>query len=93
MPSADIKILRKDDPGPAFPGRGDPAVPAQEHWEVAIIEDGMLSGKGSVGIGFFLGDGTYVMAQTSLAVFANIVVAARAAFPDQFADGPLAASS
>lgn len=57
---------------------------------VAILEAGMSSGRPSVALRVTLDDATVVIVETSLALFAGAVIAARGAFPEAFAGGPLA---
>lgn len=88
MPSADIKIIRQNDPPPWDDGK--PFAVAQEHFECGLLEGGMSSGAPSVMMRFTLPDGSYVISQTSLGVFTSILAAARGAFPEAFDGGPFA---
>jgi len=49
---------------------------------VGALEGGMQSGKPSVAFGIDLGDGTWVLAETSLALFLGAADALRARFGD-----------
>lgn len=88
MPSADITVIKKGDP-PCWADLPDPQVHVPDmEMKVAIIEGGMASGRTSIAIRVEIG-GDVVIMETSLAILASIVVAARGALPDQFEGGPL----
>lgn len=97
MPSIEVKIVRE---GPdeaqesVFPEIGeDPSkivhVPGETPWKVAILNGGMASGQPSIGLVIPLPDGWTLVAETSLASWSAVTIAARAAFPWAFQGGPL----
>lgn len=95
MLQANIRILRRGQSIPAAEQATDfMEILSETPWEVAVIEDGTAAGNVSVAIMVETPDGQparHVLLQTSLAILANVVVAARAAFPDAFEVGhPLA---
>ena len=92
MPDIDIKIVRHD-ARPAWPELNeDPnLMVASDSWGLAIIEGGMASGKHSVALRLELPEVGMVIAQTSMAAWIAATCAMRGAFPEAFADGPLAA--
>jgi hypothetical protein len=89
MPSASLTIV---EPGssPVWP---DVDRATLEHvtgpLAFAVLAEGMSSGLPSVAIRVDLEDGRTVVAETSLALFTSVVVAARSRFPVAFAGGPL----
>lgn len=91
MPDIDIKIVRHES-RPAWPELNDNPnlMVASDSWGLAAVEGGMQSGKHSVALRLELpGVGT-VIAETSMAAWIAATCAMRGAFPDAFADGPLA---
>lgn len=58
-------------------------------WRVALLAEGMESGEPSVALCIRLPDGQEMIVETSLYAWSSVVIAARAAFPDAFANGPL----
>lgn len=92
MPDIDIKIVRHHD-RPAWPDLNDDPnlMVATGSWGMAIIEGGMQSGRHSVALRLELpGVGT-VIAEMSVAAWISATCVMRGAFPEAFADGPLAA--
>lgn len=92
MPDIRISIVRHDD-RPAWPDLNeDPNLyVATDSWALAAIEGGMTSGLHAVALRLELpGVGTCI-AQTSLAAWIAATCAMRGAYPEAFADGPLAA--
>jgi ribose 1,5-bisphosphokinase PhnN len=89
MPAASIAIVEQGDP-PVWP---DVDRAKLEHvtgpLAFAVLAEGMSSGLPSVAIRVDLEDGRTVVAETSLALLAGVVIAARARFPVAFAGGPL----
>lgn len=90
MPAADVKIVRDGDPPPWADLNPEDIVHVVDKMKVAVLENGMASGKPSIAIRIDLEDSA-VVAETSLEVFASFIVMARAAFPEVFEGGPLQA--
>lgn len=93
MPGADVRLMKRDDPGPLFPEvveAGFMEILPESTWKVALIEGGMASGKPAVALAIPTPDGrpeNYVIVQTSLEMLTMILGAARGAFPDFFRGG------
>lgn len=95
MLQANIRILRKGQSVPPEDQTTDfMEILSETPWDIAILEDGTAAGNASVAIMVETPDGVparHVLLQTSLALLANVVVSARAAFPEAFPpDHPLA---
>lgn len=94
MPGADVRIMKREDPGPLFPEvleAGFMQILPESDWKVALIEGGMASGNPSVALAIPTPDGrpeAYVIVETSLAILVTIIGAARGAFPEFFRGGP-----
>lgn len=58
-------------------------------WRVALLGEGMSSGLPSVALRLELPDGRTVIAETSVALWSSVTIAARARWPVAFAGGPL----
>lgn len=58
-------------------------------WHVIVLEGGMASGGPSIALRLDLENGDCVVAESSVALFSQIVVACRAKYPEVFAGGPL----
>lgn len=92
MPAVNIKVAHDDDEvaWPEINVENIVDVPDEAMWNVAIMEHGMGSGLPSVALNVRLPDGTEVVAQTSVAIWSSVTIAARGAFPEAFVGGPLA---
>lgn len=88
MPAMDLRIIRQGDP-PPWTDISEAIHLPDDTWKVAILEGGMTSGKPSLALRFELPDGKIVIAETSVAAWSAVTVAARGAFPDLFVGGPL----
>lgn len=91
MPEMDIRIHHPSD-DPIWPDLTSETVEQIDvEWQVVFVEAGMASGDPSVMLRLNRPDGAPVIAETSLALFAGAVIAARGAFPKAFEAGPLEA--
>lgn len=97
MPTIGVKIVREgphEPQEPAFPDLAQDLdnvvhVSGETPWRVAVLNGGMSSGLPSIALVIPLPDGRTVLAETSLANWSAVTVAARAAFPEAFHGGPL----
>lgn len=95
MPTIEVKIVREgphEDQEPVFPDLAqdrENVVHVVRTWRVAVLNGGMSSGLPSVALAIPLPDGRTVIAETSLANWTAVTIAARAAFPEAFLGGPL----
>lgn len=92
MPALDIRIVRRGDHPPLeeLTG-GKKLIHLGEGTSMAavLLEGGMASGAPSVALGIDLeATDSYIVAETSLALFISLMAAARGAFPEAFRGGP-----
>jgi len=85
----DLHIVRRGDPPPWNDDPDKIVHPLNPVWDVAILEGGTQAGKPSVALRVPLPDERVLIVETSLAIYAQVVIAGRAAFPEVFAGGPL----
>jgi hypothetical protein len=78
MPHLDIRICDKDQTGPAFPEPEYNDIPEGKLLAAAVLEDGMSSGKTSVGFIIEAASGK-VLVQTSAAILDGLTAAIRGA--------------
>jgi hypothetical protein len=94
VPAISLSIVRAGDPPPwSDLTEPDRYVAPGASWELAIFERGMQSGKPSVAlrVDYTPGGGPVIIFENSMAAWIAATAAMRGAFPEAFADGPLAA--
>lgn len=91
MPNIDIQIHRVGDP-PLWPDQAGvkPIHMRDSTWYLAGLERGMSSGRASIMVRLDLPNGQTVVAENSLQNLIMATLAMRGAFPDEFANTPLA---
>lgn len=92
MLELDLIFAKHDDPPPWAEALAD--IKRVHHlpdaiWHVVVLEGGMQSGKPSIALRLDLENGECVVAESSVQLFSQIVVACRAKYPELFAGGPL----
>lgn len=91
MPEIQALVVRTGQPSPLVDVGPHNTVQAPDApWRVVFLEGGMSSGAPSVAVVIPLDEENFVLAESSLLLWASATVIARAAFPEAFAGGPLA---
>jgi hypothetical protein len=92
VPAISLSIVRIGSPPPwSDLAAGATFTEGSTNWQVAVLEHGMTSGAPSVALRLDLPDGQVVIVENSLAAWIAATAGMRGAFPEAFADGPLAA--
>lgn len=93
VPTIDLTVLRRDDPAAPWSDIDATrcvALADPDRLPLVVLEAGMSSGAPSIAVRLNLADGNTAIFETSLAAWIAATCAMRGAFPEAFADTPLA---